>query len=222
MKKKIIPFLIAIGAAGVTLGACGNATQPAETTTTAETTITDATTTITEAETTTETQQTAAAVTYPITFEYAPSNTEDKWEITITGVQYLNTIPKYDDILTDEKGEIKPQEAGKKFVVLDIIAKNTGTKTQTLTTMPSVYESRKLIYDGQYEYSEDIITGAINEAGEVNGNDFLIDMSVDALSEKVGKIIFEVPAEVADSDKPLNYQAMNYQTHEKIFDITLR
>ncbi len=219
MKKKIIPFLIAIGAAGVTLGACGNATQPAETTTTAETTITDATTTIAEAETTTiaeaETTTIAEAQGNGIGQVFSFEASGDKWDMTVNSVDYVDTL---DAVSMGSATQINP-ESGMRFVVLNTTLKNTGKEAQYIDNVPDMDFSKALIYDTDYTFQQFQVYED-TENGITNGDSFGI--SVQPLSEKKGKFVFQVPAEVTETSKSLVFKGDNPMNKQVYFEINLR
>ena len=211
MKKKIIPFLIAIGAAGTALGACNSSTQPAETTTAAETTITDATTTITETETTTVTEAHANGIGQVFSFEASG----DKWDMTVNSVDYVDTL---DAVSMGSATQINP-ESGMRFVVLNTTLKNTGKEAQYIDNVPDMDFSKALIYDTDYTFQQFQVYED-TENGITNGDSFGI--SVQPLSEKKGKFVFQVPAEVTETSKSLVFKGDNPMNKQVYFEINLR
>ena len=205
MKKKIIPFLIAIGAAGTALGACGNATQPAEPTTAAETTITGTTTTIAETEITTEKAEpnsieSAAGLGETVHFEQPPNLADSHdWEITVNNIAVADEITIIDQLMTYTT---TPQAAsdGNKFILVNMHLKNTGKEKQYFMTADT-FDGVELIYDDGYKFTTQYVTG--DPAGYDRTN-ILYSVEVEALKESDAQIAFDVPAEVADNtDKPL-------------------
>ena len=196
MKKRFLTLLFTAGATAAVLSACG-ASEPATQTESKTETATEATTETTQVTGVSEIGQKIA-----INTEY------DNWDMIVNSVDY-----------TDSVGNMIPSETGKKFVVLNVTLKNTGKETQYFDNMPDFDMSKKLIYDNEYEFTA-FYTVATDSNGNVNTDSTAI--SVDALSKKNGKIIFEVPAEVADTDKPLVFKGQNLGTKEDVFSVKLR
>ena len=237
MRKKLILGMAVIGASVAVLGGCGASTNTASTETTASEETTSAAETTTTAETTTSASSTENTTVSSETTESTSSNAEldigktisyeapesdsneTKWDITFTDIKSSDTITGYDFYDETKEVDITP-ESGKKYVVASLTLKNTGKRAQTFGGAPSPYALMDLIYDENYEFSPNTITDDINDKGLINSALPNMGINVDPLSEKKGMIIFEVPAEVADTDKKLEfkiYDAMNSNDKGTVF-----
>ena len=119
------------------------------------------------------------------------------WEITVTSVEYapelkaVSSSPMESDTISASDGN--------QFVIVNVQIKNIDSSSQIFLpdTPISGYTQETLIYDGTYEYRGRSTTSSLNIFNSV------IHKVVSPLETKTGYIAFDVPNEVAESEKPL-------------------
>ena len=119
----------------------------------------------------------------------AEMQTFKDWEIQPKSIRYTDTV-------TDNGKSTKAQD-GNTFVIVDMDIKNLGTQASIfLPNTPLMeYLEASVIYDGSYTYAD--------TAGLTGFDNNLSGMPVNPLETKSGYLKFEVPADVATSDKSL-------------------
>lgn len=135
------------------------------------------------------------------------------WEITVTSVEYA---PELKAVLSlpMEKDTISASD-GNQFVIVNVQIKNIDSSSQMfLPDNPlSGYTQETLIYDGTYEYNGRSTALSLNTFNSV------IHKVVSPLETKTGYIAFDVPNEVAESEKPLQLkieQKKDYKTLDSV------
>ena len=119
------------------------------------------------------------------------------WEITVTSVEYA---PELKAVSSSPMGsDTISASDGNQFVIVNVQIKNINSSSQIFLpdTPISGYTQETLIYDGTYEYRGRSTTSSLNIFNSV------IHKVVSPLETKTGYIAFDVPNEVAESEKPL-------------------
>ncbi len=135
------------------------------------------------------------------------------WEITVTSVEYapelkaVSSSPMESDTISASDGN--------QFAIVNVQIKNIDSSSQIFLpdTPLSGYTQETLIYDGTYEYNGRSTTSSLNIFNSV------VHKVVSPLESKTGYIAFDVPNEVAESEKPLQLkieQKKDYKTLDSV------
>lgn len=173
---------VALNGAGCSSSSSGTAEPAAENATTTETVTTEA------PEATTEAAESAA----PLAF--GETGTIGEWNVTVTGSETAKRVDE--DIMYFEASE------GNQYIMIDTTVENTGKQAASFLSMVTIdgNPDAKLIYGDGYEYKPTGLMGSEKE---------LQDVSVSPLEKKDGRITFEVPNTVVESDEPITLTITN-------------
>lgn len=187
MKKKLMGLGLTM-AIVISLAACGgsggstngsNDVSPAE-----ETSAPEAAT----AARSTEAAESAASL------AFGETGTIGDWNVTVTGSETAKRVDE--DMMYFEASE------GNQYIMIDTTVENTGKQAASFLSMVTVDgdPNAKLIYGDGYEYKPTGLMGSEKD---------LQDVSVNPLEKKEGRITFEVPDTVVESDEPITLTITN-------------
>ncbi len=136
------------------------------------------------------------------------------WEITVTSVEYAPELTPISQS-PSFKHTISASE-GNQFVIVNAQIKNTSEDLDIFLPDSSFTEYTKetLIYDGKYNYNGRSTEGTM---GTYNS---LINEVVSPLETKTGYIAFDVPNEVAESEKPLQLKIEHKKNSDTLDSVT--
>lgn len=177
-----IAGMVALSGVGCSSGS-NSTTEPAvENATTTEATITEV------PETTTEITKPSASL------ALGETGTIGNWQVAVTGSETAKRVDE--DIMYFEASE------GNQYIMIDTTVENTGKQAASFLSMVTIDGSpdAKLIYGDGYEYKP---TGLIGSEKELQ------DTPVNPLEKKDGRITFEVPDTVVESNEPLTLTITN-------------
>ena len=134
------------------------------------------------------------------------------WEITVTSVEYA---PELTPISQSSMAVPIPASDGNQFAIVNVQVKNISEDLESFLPSTSFVEHTEetLIYDGKYNYNGRSTEGLISTFNS------LVDKVVSPLETKTGYIAFDVPNEVAESEKPLQLkieQKKDYKTLDSV------
>lgn len=134
------------------------------------------------------------------------------WEITVTSIEYA---PELTPISQSSMGVPIPASDGNQFAIVNVQVKNISEDLESFLPSTSFVEHTEetLIYDGKYNYNGRSTEGLISTFNS------LVDKVISPLETKTGYIAFDVPNEVAESEKPLQLkieQKKDYKTLDSI------
>ena len=179
-KKLLVVTVLSVMAIGGTACSSNTSTEPVVKNDTAT-----GTTTTETPETTTE----AAA-----SLALGEAGTIGNWQVAVTGSETAKRVDE--DMMYFEASE------GNQYIMIDVTVENTGKQAASFLSMVTIDGSpdAKLIYGDGYEYKP---TGLIGSEKELQ------DVSVSPLEKKNGRITFEVPDTVVESDEPITLTITN-------------
>ena len=116
------------------------------------------------------------------------TGTIGNWSVTVTGSETTKRVDE--DMMYFEASE------GNQYVMIDATVENTGKQAASFLSMVTLDgdPDAKLIYGDGYEYKPTGLMGSEKE---------LQDTPVNPLEKKDGRITFEVPDTVVESDEPI-------------------
>ena len=134
------------------------------------------------------------------------------WEITVTSVEYA---PELTPISQSSMAVPIPASDGNQFAIVNVQVKNISEDLESFLPSTSFVEHTEetLIYDGKYNYNGRSTEGLISTFNS------LVDKVVSPLETKTGYTAFDVPNEVAESEKPLQLkieQKKDYKTLDSV------
>ncbi|MEE0251791.1 MAG: DUF4352 domain-containing protein [Acutalibacteraceae bacterium] len=134
------------------------------------------------------------------------------WEITVTSVEYA---PELTPISQSSMAVPIPASDGNQFAIVNVQVKNISEDLESFLPSTSFVEHTEetLIYDGKYNYNGRSTEGLISTFNS------LVDKVISPLETKTGYIAFDVPNEVAESEKPLQLkieQKKDYKTLDSV------
>ena len=143
-------------------------------------------------ETTTETPKATTEATASLTL--GETGTIGNWSVTVTGSETTKRVDE--DMMYFEASE------GNQYVMIDATVENTGKQAASFLSMVTLDgdPDAKLIYGDGYEYKPTGLMGSEKE---------LQDTPVNPLEKKDGRITFEVPDTVVESNEPLTLTITN-------------
>lgn len=179
-KKLLVVTVLSVMAIGGTACSSNTSTEPVVKNDTAT-----GTTTTETPETTTE----AAA-----SLALGEAGTIGNWQVAVTGSETAKRVDE--DMMYFEASE------GNQYIMIDVTVENTGKQAASFLSMVTLDgdPDAKLIYGDGYEYKPTGLMGSKKE---------LQDIPVNPLEKKDGRITFEVPDTVAESDEPLTLTITN-------------
>ena len=179
-KKLLVVTVLSVMAIGGTACSSNTSTEPVVKNDTAT-----GTTTTETPETTTE----AAA-----SLALGEAGTIGNWQVVVTGSETAKRVDE--DMMYFEASE------GNQYIMIDVTVENTGKQAASFLSMVTLDGDpyAKLIYGDGYEYKPTGLMGSDKE---------LQDTPVNPLEKKDGRITFEVPDTVAESDEPLTLTITN-------------
>ena len=135
------------------------------------------------------------------------------WEITVTSVEYA---PELTPISQSSMAVPIPASDGNQFAIVNVQVKNISEDLESFLPSTSFVEHTEetLIYDGKYNYNGRSTEGTM---GTYNS---LINEVVSPLETKTGYIAFDVPNEVAESEKPLELKIEHKRDSETLGSVT--
>lgn len=122
------------------------------------------------------------------------TGTIGNWQVTVTGSETAKRVDE--DMMYFEASE------GNQYIMIDVAVENTGKQATSFLSMVTLDgdPDAKLIYGDGYEYKPTGLMGSEKE---------LQDTPVNPLEKKDGRITFEVPDTVVESDEPLTLTITN-------------
>lgn len=116
------------------------------------------------------------------------TGTIGNWQVTVTGSETAKRVDE--DMMYFEASE------GNQYIMIDVAVENTGKQATSFLSMVTLDgdPDAKLIYGDGYEYKPTGLMGSEKE---------LQDTPVNPLEKKDGRITFEVPDTVVESDEPI-------------------
>ena len=135
------------------------------------------------------------------------------WEITVTSVEYA---PELTPISQSSMAVPIPASDGNQFAIVNVQVKNISEDLESFLPSTSFVEHTEetLIYDGKYNYNGRSTEGLISTFNS------LVDKVVSPLETKTGYIAFDVPNEVAESEKPLELKIEHKRDSETLGSVT--
>ena len=135
------------------------------------------------------------------------------WEITVTSVEYA---PELTPISQSSMAVPIPASDGNQFAIVNVQVKNISEDLESFLPSTSFVEHTEetLIYDGKYNYN-----GRSTE-GLMSTYNSLINKTVSPLETKTGYIAFDVPNEVAESEKPLQLKIEHKKNSDTLDSVT--
>ena len=173
-KKLLVVAVLSVMAIGGTACSSNTATEPAVKNDTAT-----GTTTTENPEATTEATASLAL---------GETGTIGDWNVTVTGSKT--------DKRVDENMMYFEASESNQYIMIDVTVENTGKQAASFLSMVTVDgdPNAKLIYGDGYEYKPTGLMGSEKD---------LQDVFVNPLEKKEGRITFEVPDTVVESDEPI-------------------
>lgn len=143
-------------------------------------------------EATTAAQSTETAESASLAF--GETGTIGNWNVTVIGSETAKRVDE--DMMYFEASE------GNQYIMIDTTVENTGKQAASFLSMVTVDgdPNVKLIYGDGYEYKPTGLMGSEKD---------LQDVSVNPLEKKEGRITFEVPDTVVESDEPITLTITN-------------
>ena len=122
------------------------------------------------------------------------TGTIGNWQVTATGLETAKRVDE--DMMYFEASE------GNQYIMIDVTVENTGKQAASFLSMVTIDgdPDAKLIYGDGYEYKPTGLMGSEKE---------LQDVSISPLEKKNGRITFEVPDTVVESDEPITLTITN-------------
>ena len=135
------------------------------------------------------------------------------WEITVTSVEYASELTPISQ--SPVANNTLSASEGNQFAIVNVQVKNISEDLESFLPSTSFVEHTEetLIYDGKYNYNGRSTEGLISTFNS------LVDKVVSPLETKTGYIAFDVPNEVAESEKPLQLkieQKKDYKTLDSV------
>ena len=179
-RKLLVVTVLSVMAIGGTACSSNTATEPVVKNDTAAGT------------TTTETPEATTEATASLAL--GETGTIDNWQVTATGSETAKRVDE--DMMYFEASE------GNQYIMIDVTVENTGKQAASFLSMVTLDgdPDAKLIYRDGYEYKPAGLMGSEKE---------LQDTPVNPLEKKDGRITFEVPDTVVESDEPLTLTITN-------------
>lgn len=179
-KKLLVVTVLSVMAIGGTACSSNTSTEPVVKNDTATGT------------TTTETPEATTEATASLAL--GETGTIDNWRVTATGSETAKRVDE--DMMYFEASE------GNQYIMIDVTVENTGKQAASFLSMVTLDgdPDAKLIYGDGYEYKPTGLMGSEKE---------LQDTPVNPLEKKDGRMTFEVPDTVVESDEPLTLTITN-------------
>lgn len=156
----------------------------------------------------TATQETVAEVTTTAPGATTEASTEEiipvktsaqigDWDVKIKGSEVVDRVD-------DDYSYFEPDE-GNKYFVVEMSVENKGKQADSFLSAVSLDGdlSARLVYGDRYEFTQ---TGLLGYSQNI------LDESINPLTTKKGKLVFEVPQDVAESDGPFVLRIYNAET----------
>ena len=136
------------------------------------------------------------------------------WKITVTSVEYASELTPISQ--SPVANNTLSASEGNQFAIVNVQVKNISEDLDIFlpTSSFTEYIEETLIYDGKYNYN-----GRSTE-GLMSTYNSLINKTVSPLETKTGYIAFDVPNEVAESEKPLQLKIEHKKNSDTLDSVT--
>ena len=140
------------------------------------------------------------ATTEAATEEVIPVKTSAQigdWDVKIKGSEVVDRVD-------DDYSYFEPDE-GNQYFVVEMSVENKGKQADSFLSTVSLDGdlNARLVYGAGYEFTQTSLLGYSQN---------ILDESINPLTTKKGKLVFEVPQDVAESDGPFILRIYNAET----------